>query len=442
MFKVGAHFQNEATSPPSAAEIASSDAEIANSSPVAEIAISPAEVAAPVDASSHADGRNGDKWYKCMQEINARLVDIAKPYLANPYFRETKILFIDPSEHGNIGDTTMCFGTYKLLAKFGIDELQITRCSLAQSYSSARCTPALYASHRLAIWHGGGNWGDLWHSMHQSRMTSFKAIAASNATLLGFPQSYYYKNPSVEQSDTRHIRTNLFSGGASEESVRSRFVFMWRSARGFEAASKALPFATNLLTPDMAFAIGPQLSPLRLPMQRMVPKAVPQVDIVFIWRRDQEGRFAAQRNDATVRKWLDDMPGGIGKTVTFALLDWNAVTDGKALPWHKKGGRHWKYSNYEMLHAGVGQFLAAGRVVVTDRLHGSILSTLFFRPVVYLDNSYAKTTNTRAVALSSLNCEDKEALGARAATSMKEAVEIAAKWLPDLPRDVDAHERL
>jgi len=380
--------------------------------------------------------RDAGKWYKCLQEVNSKLVDIAAPYLSNPYFRETNILFIDPSEHDNIGDTTMCFGTYKLLSKFGIGERQITRCSLRQSYSSARCTPALYASHRLVIWHGGGNWGDLWRAVHQVRMASLRPISTSNATLLAFPQSYYYKSTAVEQSDARRIRSSLVSAGDSAAMVRSRFVFMWRSVRGFEEASKALPFATNLLVPDMAFSIGPQLSPLRLPMQGLVPKGNSQVDIIFIWRGDQEGRFRRQRRNSTVQKWLRAMPGGIGKNVTFSLLDWNAVTNGKALPWHKKGPRNWKYSNYEMLHAGVGQFLAAGRVVVTDRLHGSILSTLFFRPVVYVDNSYGKTTNTRAVALSSPSCKDSTALGSRSATSMKEAVEIAARWLPELAKEI------
>ena len=74
--------------------------------------------------------------------------------------------------------------------------------------------------------------------------------------------------------------------------------------------------------------------------------------------------------------------------------------------------------------------LNTGRVIVTDRLHGSIFAFLMNKPHVILDQSYNKITNTREVAFGvSPSCSDKKKLRYEKASSLEEAVSIASDML-------------
>jgi exopolysaccharide biosynthesis predicted pyruvyltransferase EpsI len=73
--------------------------------------------------------------------------------------------------------------------------------------------------------------------------------------------------------------------------------------------------------------------------------------------------------------------------------------------------------------------LSRGRVVITDRLHASIMSTLIDRPVVYIDNSYKKLTRIRGGLEKAVpECNDV-VLQARYAESLAQAVGVASSML-------------
>lgn len=150
----------------------------------------------------------------------------------------------------------------------------------------------------------------------------------------------------------------------------------------------------------------------------------------------KEGRFKSQRQDDVVRAWLDELPGG--KEITFALEDWSIVSSGKVMKFaaqEKKRGIPFDESTYDALHAAITNYMGMGRVVITDRLHGSILALLNFANHIYVDNKFNKSSNVRDVALSSEACRDSEALGYKKAYSMQEAVKMAVEWLPSIPHD-------
>ena len=69
-----------------------------------------------------------------------------------------------------------------------------------------------------------------------------------------------------------------------------------------------------------------------------------------------------------------------------------------------------------LLHAF--RFLSRGRVVVTDRLHGHILSVLLNKPNVILDNSYQKLSTYHAAWTPSVT-------NVQSATNVTEAIEKA-----------------
>ena len=74
--------------------------------------------------------------------------------------------------------------------------------------------------------------------------------------------------------------------------------------------------------------------------------------------------------------------------------------------------------------------LDTAKVIVTDRLHASILALLMHKPHVILDNMYKKLTRTRQVAFQvSKSCQDKAVLRYEETRSMEEAVTLAAKLM-------------
>ncbi len=76
--------------------------------------------------------------------------------------------------------------------------------------------------------------------------------------------------------------------------------------------------------------------------------------------------------------------------------------------------------------------LSRGRIVITDRLHASIMSTLIDRPVIYIDNTYRKLTRIRKGLEKVVpECNDV-VLNARYAESLEHAVYMAADMLTEM----------
>ena len=82
-----------------------------------------------------------------------------------------------------------------------------------------------------------------------------------------------------------------------------------------------------------------------------------------------------------------------------------------------------------MLKTSLAMF-GGGRVLITDRLHASILAFLLHKPHVYVDQMYGKITRTREVAFNaSEHCQDKEDMKFKIAKSLEEGVQMAAELL-------------
>ena len=76
--------------------------------------------------------------------------------------------------------------------------------------------------------------------------------------------------------------------------------------------------------------------------------------------------------------------------------------------------------------------LAGGKVLITDRLHSSILAFLLHKPHVYIDQMYGKIGRTRAVALNvSHHCQDRKQMRFAEATTFLEALELAKQMIDD-----------
>ena len=83
----------------------------------------------------------------------------------------------------------------------------------------------------------------------------------------------------------------------------------------------------------------------------------------------------------------------------------------------------------KMFRSSIAMY-SSSRVIITDRLHASILAFLLHKPHVFLDQSYGKIRLTREVAFNtSSHCQDRKRLRYDQAGDIRQAVELAVKML-------------
>ena len=260
-------------------------------------------------------------------------------------YRYAMLFDYSPSE--NKGDSAISVGEILLLRKLNIEVVFACNfvCSKKQ-LDIAQNISRNYTNRNLVIlFQGGGNvigWpiGDFSRSEQIKRFMEFNIIM--------FPQSILYMKPEL------HIKfcQTLYSS-------HPRLTFVWRDKVSFNLGKKLFPKVRSLLSPDIAYQIG------------FVPRFMePTFDILWIKRTDKE----------SPEYKTPKAPKGFRMHVS----DW--------VQWPTTRGDSPMENMFLMTTNGM-MFLQRGRVVITDRLHGHILSTLLNIPHVYIDNKLRKISN-------------------------------------------------
>ena len=115
------------------------------------------------------------------------------------------------------------------------------------------------------LWHAGRNWEDLWFNLQCLCIESFRDLLRSGFTVIGMPQSMYYKNITMQEQQTQMIISSIMQGlnvkeldsAASLLLAQSKLIFTWREEGSYEEAKRLYPFVTNKLVPDIAFQLDP-----------------------------------------------------------------------------------------------------------------------------------------------------------------------------------------
>jgi exopolysaccharide biosynthesis predicted pyruvyltransferase EpsI len=363
------------------------------------------------------------KLMSCIADIRRRHVEELKDVFLQPRFKDRPILLVDPAQHGNIGDSLLVLGEKLFLIALGWGEESVHECGYAQKKVGPRCPAFLQAAapgeYKLALWHAGGNWGDIWRGTHGRRIRSMQELLDAQLTVVGMPQSMHYYNDTIADEEARAIGVAAASVGDHAES-RKRLIFLWRQANSFEQATRLYPFADNRLVPDIAFWCGPFLH--HGPVSRKSSEDE-RVDLLLFLRTDKESAVSGanlHRSPDSMRQMVD--AAGVGRNISFQVVDWN-------------NARHIRPINmqeYQPKIASAVRLLDTGRVVVADRLHATILSMLSLKPVFYVDQYYGKIKNTLDAAFStSENCRDEGAVRVFPTTSLAQALSLAAKYLEE-----------
>jgi pyruvyl transferase EpsO len=271
---------------------------------------------------------------------------------------------IDYPTGGNVGDQAIWLGTTAYFARRS--QFNIVYITDRFKYSHDAVARAVPVGSTILI-HGGGNLGDTYPSIQKFRESVIARFG--DRRIVQMPQTIHFSSRSAARTAAkvfnRHPDLTLLVRDHSSE-ARARELFRCRIE----------------LCPDMAFQLD-------------LPRAGPaDHDAVWLARTDNERRYASvTRPGILVTDWFDHMPGRTRWAVQYRahVLKSRALTQ---LPGSLAGLRRIRVGAFDApawryLVPGL-RLVSRGELLITDRLHGHILSLLTGVPNILLDNSYGK----------------------------------------------------
>eukprot|EP00835_Amoeboradix_gromovi_P005213 NODE_470_length_8086_cov_0.567422.p1 type:complete len:689 gc:universal NODE_470_length_8086_cov_0.567422:7902-5836(-) len=288
----------------------------------------------------------------CISAVQAQYTGILRDMI--PYHQS--VVLIDAPDHENVGDSLIWLGEELALSRMGI--------TVDTTCTSTECKDNidLYDfSNNTILMHGGGNWGDLYRWATELRISYMDKYKKN--TLIFLPQSIYYEDEEIMHDDALKFR----EFGDLHLTVRSN--------RSKTILDKE--FSENLnryLMPDGAFMLG-----------HVDPSCDPNKDVLYLKRRDEES-LSSNKSD---HEWLLRESGLI-----FDIIDWGDLEELENMgelnnPFYNgKPKEQHRLPRYRLDRAN--RLFCGYKVILTDRLHASILALLMDKPVVCLENNYGK----------------------------------------------------
>ena len=268
-------------------------------------------------------------------------------------------------DHSNSGDAAIYLGELALFDELG--------CPIRYVCSMHNDGPDLAVHHPdgTIFLHGGGNFGDLYRE-NDLRMRMIERYRGRRIVQL--PQSIHFTHPENVDKMARVV--------ARHGDVH----LMVRDIPSFEFATAHFDCAVRLV-PDAAFYLG-----------RLAPSGRPVHRILSVQRADKERATDAVSaylaSLGPVRDWS-------GRTAPLAHFSWVArkqvrdrLTSYRSRVAADVTFRAAAYEKMarERLAVAVG-ILSSAEIIVSDRLHAHIISSLLRKPHISLDNSYGKIAN-------------------------------------------------
>lgn len=275
-----------------------------------------------------------------------------------------KCVLYDVPFYKNIGDVLIWQGELSFLAENNIEILD---------YANYHTYVKKDISNDVTIlFQGGGNIGDLYHEHTDMLLRLIKDFP--NNRIIVFSQTVYYKNPELFEKDFNLI--------ASHKDI-------YFCARDHSVLELIKPKLGNraIALPDMAFCINEK--------KLNIWKKATVKQSLYIRRNDVEAGEVADTNGYTT---VTDWPC-FEKKFKCSIIG-NTLFDRcyKYMPFaHKYIREPWKKYAYNtfrnlMIRDGV-VFISPYKEVISERLHGCILSILLNKKVTVVNNSYGKNLN-------------------------------------------------
>jgi exopolysaccharide biosynthesis protein PssK len=285
--------------------------------------------------------------------------------------RGSRVALVNFPNHANAGDPALWLGERAALHRIGAE--------VAYTASWASYDPQTLRRELgdgTVLIHAGANFGDLYP--HRQAATRERLLAdLPDLRTIQLPQSIHFE----DRGNRERLRRLC--------EAHSDFTLLTREPQSLAEARNHFD-VPSLLCPDPAFSLG----------MRPLP-AEPRTDVLWLARTDPESSGYVVPADYELRieavDWLAPLPD----EPRWPLGDrYRLAVNTALLPRFERGSslarRLWRLNarTFEPLAerwvARGCSILARGCVVVTDRLHGHLLSLLQGIPHVVLDNSYGK----------------------------------------------------
>lgn len=274
---------------------------------------------------------------------------------------------LDFPNHSNCGDSAIWLGERALLRRRGA---HVAYTCATESYSERVLRTTLPRG--TVLLHGGGNFGSLWPNHHALRLQVLETLR--DYKVIQLPQSLHFDAADGATFD----RTARAIAGHPD------FTLLVRDRNGLAIGERL--GARTLLCPDSAHYLD------------LARSTAPQLDCFVLARQDKEATRSLGGEDPA------DLGGSVGQADWLDEPPMPPLLERLAIPMFRGAFRRPRaYQRlFQPLYLRYFDALAArrvrrgadllcrGRVVLTDRLHAHILSSLMEIPNVVLDNSYGK----------------------------------------------------
>ncbi|MFW5871211.1 MAG: polysaccharide pyruvyl transferase family protein [Verrucomicrobiota bacterium] len=282
-----------------------------------------------------------------------------------------KCAFIGFPDQRNPGDSALWVGGLRLLDSIGV-KVVYTCCH--RSYSRNDLVGRLPEG--PIVINGGGNLGDMYMDEENLRRAVLRDFPSRRIVQL--PQTVYFRS----LNEAMRIAPLYAGHRGLRLMVRENESRKWLKRRW------SLP---SVLAPDAA-----------LTLNGIKKSCSPDTDVFCLLRADAEGRSELRKDAALAGFDAEDWIGrdsriGMFESKTAGLeQQYDRLVDNLC---HERGlRRKWALSRASVLRSRLAEqrlkrgcrILSRGCVVITDRLHGHILSFCMGIPNVLIDNNYGK----------------------------------------------------
>ena len=326
---------------------------------------------------------------ECLRAIRKKAVDDYRPFFEGV----NRVILMDVALHGNLGDSVLwraalhlatllghsvnliCAGSQKAPGIYSTID-QFPDCSLSDIVD-------LVKDKGLVLYNGGGNWGTLYRDIQEYRMRVMQYLA-SNYTrddfdfkVVQLPQSIAYEGSEGAIAKDDEVMNQLPPGMLT--------MFLRQKDRLDFTQEHYGSNVEKILSPDTAFVLGP-----------LDPIAEPLYDVLVLCRMDKETREEDSEEKDKVESFLQQ------SNVTYVFRDWGYGPHSKEF-----SASNPALMSEVRLNAAL-ETISKGKIVITNRMHGSVIATLAGRILLWVDTKQEKVKRTREVAFNvSEQCTDE-----------------------------------
>lgn len=311
-------------------------------------------------------------------ELLARLSDHLDDTLRIAVDGARSVALVNFPNHANPGDSAIWLGARASLRRIGV---KVKYQAVWDTFSADALRKALPEGPVLL--NGGGNFGDLYAGQQGTRERLLKELIGR--PIVQLPQSIHFKDPANLERNQRLIADH------------GRMTIIARDKFSEDLANEKFD-ARVLLSPDCAFGLKSLLP----------PRTLPRADQLWVHRvtsdpeyTDHEAPPAPTGVSTESIEWMHPQPDEPEWALQHRLAQKaNVLLRTRAQQSPVWAQRLWRPlgATLEPLAWGFtrrgADILGRGRFLVTDKLHGHIMSLLAGIPHVLLDSGYHKARGT------------------------------------------------